>query len=324
MPMPALVKSWLYSVNNRISYVSVNQVVGGLLYTAFSAGLITAGGFTCVGSSSGVTATGNLSGSNAWTSAAVPVVRGAGTGNLQSWIVIRDGNGWDWLITYQGAADNNIKMSVSPGQLWVLNGTNVAFQPTATDEIIVATNTLDYASATASLDRISHTQWSTDKKIWRSWVCRNSLTVSMLAGELVTSTVNGTFSPPVVGVATTAASQGSSGGVLGAGGVNTGGFTRINSILVTCGGSGESFLGQVSAAAFAVEQPELQATSLVVTVGFASATASARGKVGDRIDAWASYQNTADQTTDVYDSSMYTGFGGMGVFPWNGTAKVVA
>lgn len=327
MAMPAIIKTWSYLVNQRITFVSINATVGALLYGIFSAGLITAGAFTCVGSSTGVTGTGNLSGSNTWTSATVPVVRGASTSAVQSWIVVRDGNGWDWMICYQGAADNNIKVSVSPGQLWTLNGTNVAFQPTATDEVPVATNALDFASATATLDRVWHLQYSSDKKIWRAWVYRNSVMLSFLAGEEVNSAVvSFPFTPAVIGIVSTNSSSGQHaiGGVLGTTGTNGNATTRINATALTLGGSGEGFLASHNAVTFGIEQTNLQSASPVVPVGVCGITAGVRGKVGNRIDVWASYQNLAEQSSDMYESSTYTGMGSVGVYPWNGSVKSIA
>ena len=328
MPMPALVKSWQFDVNNRVTFASVNQVVGELLYGIFSEALITGGAFTCIGSSTGVTATGNLSGTNVWTSGTVPVVRGGTPANLQSWIVFRDGNGWDWMVCYQGGTDNIIKMSVSPGQLWTLNGTDAAFQPTATDECIVATNTFDFAAATASLDRVWHVAWSTDKKIWRAWVYRNSVMLSFLAGEEVVSAVTSfTFAPAVVGCVSNNGQNGQAGpgGVVGANTGNGGFRTQIDGTnVLTCCGMGLSFSANAASTALSVVAPELQSASLIAPVGVANITTSYRGKLGDRIDVYAAYNNVTNQSSDSYDTQTWYGFGCVGVYPWDGSAKVIA
>jgi hypothetical protein len=327
MAMPPIVKTWAYDVNNRITYASVNQVMSEALFGIFSTALITAGAFTCVGSSTGVAANGNLSGSNVWASAANCTVRGTSPITLQSWIVIRDGNGWDWLICYQGAGDNNMKISVSKGQLWTLAGVDVARQPTATDECIVATNVFDFIDPTASLDRIWHTAWSSDKKIWRNWIFRNNVMASMIAGEeIVGAVTSAPFTPAVIGWAsTTATIPSTTGGVVGLGTTNSGGATQISGInAVGCGGGGESFSGGMAATTFGQTTTDLQSAALIVPVNVSSVTVGIKGLLGRRIDVWASVNNNQDQDTDMYETSTYTGMGAQGVFPWNGTAKVIA
>lgn len=328
MSMPAITKTWTHVTNQRIAFVSVLLTVAALLYGVFSAQLIGVGAFTCVGSSTGVTGTGNLSGTNTWASAANCAVRGASAVAIQSWIVIRDGNGWDWLICYQGAADNNIKVSVSRGQLWTLNGTNPAFQPTATDECPIATNAFDYALVTASADRVWNLSYSSDKKIWRTWVYRSSAMLSFLAGEQVNSLANIYSNDPVVfGFASTNTGSGhhAAGGALGTAATNNQASSRTAATNFVAGGSGEGFYGSHSPTVFTIEKPDTHGASPVVPVGIAgTTTVNFRGKWGNRIDVWASYQNVNDQNADTYASATYTGMGCTGVYPWDGSAKAIA
>ena len=329
--MPAITKTYTHVTNQRITYVSIIDAASKLLFNIFSAQLVTAGGFTCVGSSTGVTATGAIDGVNRWASAANCGVRGANTTAIQSWLIFRCGNGWDWLVTFQGSADNNVKLSVSPGQLWTINGTNAAFQPTAADEIPVASNAFNFADSNASLDRLWNVSWSSDKKIWRTWVLRNSGMTSFLAGEEITSTVTAISGPTVIGVASTANGFGGvghngTGGCTGGGAINNGAATRFATTNVVLSGSSEAFAGSSGPAVFGIEKPELHAASPVLPVGVCNiTTASFKGKVGNRIDVWAGFTNAiTDQSGDVYAGATYTGFGCVGVFPFDGSSKVIA
>lgn len=331
--MPPLTKTYTHVLNNRLPYLTsiLTDITSKLLYNVFSVQLIANGGFTCIGSSTGVTGNGNINhagGSNTWTSAAVPVVQGATTTSLQSWIIFKDGNGVEWLVAYQGATTDCVKISMSPGGNWTLNGTNNAFQPTATDEVVVATNTFSLVNSTTSIDRIWNLSYSTDKKIWRLWVLRNNLCQAMVAGETFATIMTVGSVPAAIGWASTNSNgnQSGTGGVVGSQGTNLGWAARSGASNIAGGGGGEGFAGSLSSAAFAVERPELQAGSPIVPVSIISSTASFRGKVGNRFDVWALYDNSGvtDTTPVVLGNNLYTCYGGHGMFPFDGSLKVIS
>lgn len=329
MAMPAITKTYTHVTNQRVTFVSIIDTMAQLLYNIFSAQLVTVGGFTCVGSSTGVTATGNLSGTNTWASAANTGVRGANTTSIQSWFVFRDGNGVDWLVAHQGAADGNVKLSYSVGQLWTLNGTNAAFQPTATDEVIVATNAFMLPANSASLDRIWSMQWSSDRKIWRCWVVRNNAMTAQLAGEVVAGSVvgAGNASPVVAGFASTNGNSATNtaGGVVGPQSTNLGGMTRFGVNTATVAGGGEGFLGSLGPNVLTDVAPALNGASPVTPVNIISTQTNYRGKVATRIDVWHCFEaNALDQSADVFSSATYTSWGSCGTYPFDGSTKVLS
>lgn len=92
MTLPALQKSWLFSTNNRISFVSLNDTMARLLFGIknFLVGTV---GYTVKYSCDGTTGpTSANDHTDRWLSFSSCTTRGAAAGNPQSFIVLTDSN----------------------------------------------------------------------------------------------------------------------------------------------------------------------------------------------------------------------------------------
>lgn len=152
---PTAVLNWVpgHLPNQRITpFVSLLATQGG--FVTGSTNQLIARGYTCVGSSNGVTAA--LDAVNRCTTAAGFAVRAANTTTAQSWIVIKDSRNVQILFSYTGATDDVMRVAFSASAGYVIAGT-ATFCPTATDEQVV-TSALTTIGATASADRV-YTVW---------------------------------------------------------------------------------------------------------------------------------------------------------------------
>jgi hypothetical protein len=199
MSMPAKVKTYAYTVNQRIVFASVLDACQKYAYGLKTA--LLAGGLTHLWSASGGTGPTNAADhTDRITSAATWTPRATIAGASQAWFVLTDGNGAQWLFAFQGASDDVFRVSFSPGALFTLAGTTNQ-QPTATDEQVIATG-ITMVSATASADRVWHCQVSTDAKIWRAWLYRQATCIHMLRCERISPVTfpgSVTWTVPVVG-----------------------------------------------------------------------------------------------------------------------------
>lgn len=323
MTLPTIVKTWTISANNRITYVSLNDVGARFLF-GIKNFLVSTMSYTVKYTCDGTT--GPTSGSDhtdRWASSANCTTQGSGTGNAQSFAVLTDANGCDILFTYQGVTGDNIKMSYSPSGVFTPAGTSNQ-QPTATDEVIFIPNNNDFLAVPSSGDRVWHAQASTDKKAFRVFVYRASTMAGCAGLEIITreSTINSSivWSPSVVGWGTfnsTTVLQ--AGCALGTGtAVGASGQARVNAVLASIGGCGETMNGT---AFFSTAVPELQAASPIVPVGFATATVGVAGKLGMRIDAWTVFANGIAQG-DTFGALGFVYFGTL-VLPWDGSSTPV-
>lgn len=192
--IPVQQKTWNGILpNQRVGapFVSLIATMGGVI-TGHTNQMI-AKGFTCAGSSNGVT--GAMNTVNLCTAPAGFAVRGATAGTSQSWIVLNHANGSQTCFAYQGASDDIARVSFSPGGLFIAAGTPTQ-QPTATDEL-VASSAISVIDATASLDRVFTTWVDSTHNHWRLAVFRQGALVGRLLGaEPFDST-------PLVGVSCT-------------------------------------------------------------------------------------------------------------------------
>jgi hypothetical protein len=317
MTLPAITKTWVITPNNRITFVSLNDTMARYLFGIKA--FLKTNGYTVIGSSNGVAA--GMDAVDRWVTFSNVTTRGTAAATVQSWIVLRDGNGADILITYQGASDNIARISFSPGQLFVAAGTPTQ-QPTATDEQVV-TSAADLINATASVDRVWHGWVSNDAKFCRfaiaragAWVGRSwgieNFTHALVAPAAIATPVWG-FALPVGQASVTS-------------GIQCGvARVTVSAVPFNC----LAFFGceffQNNPVQFTTAKPELQSQWLIFPLSIASSTASARGKLGNLIDQWIG-------RTDAVDGSYYgqlqflsiSGYQGSGgVWPWDGVTVPV-
>jgi hypothetical protein len=291
-----------------------------------------ANGYTVIGSSNGVAATpaGLITVANdsvdRWVTAANAGVRGISAVAAQSWVVLRDGNGVDILIAYQGAGvtptgDDICRISFSPGQLFTSQATPT-FQPTATDEQVMTSATTIITTNTD--DRIWHGWVGGNAKAFRLVLARANVIVGAWGVENIIPCVLPpvTFSPPVVGFAYNRSglinvfntfSASTSGGVA---------RPSIASLAVNAqlGGGLETALAATTLTAFWGIRPELQGGTLydVDVLSWWTTTANTRGKLGQRIDWWIG--GVDDGST--YNNRQYVNIAG-NIWPWDGSVPVI-
>ena len=204
MTFPTKVRAYTPVLNQRISYVSLNDLVASYGYGVKNALVATAGftlKYTCDGTTGPTSSsdhTDRLSSKSNFTT------RGANAASAQSSFVVTDANGADWMFAYQGATDDVGRWSYSPGGLFLPAGT-ANQQPTATDEVVLSSTSV--VGNTTSADRVWHAMISTDKKAMFLFVARSGVCVgnAIMIGSCV-SAVSGAgnvFSPAMVGLATT-------------------------------------------------------------------------------------------------------------------------
>lgn len=183
MTFPQLQKNWTVSPNVRQAFTTLPDVAGWYAYENKTRML--AVGWTVTFTSDGTTGPANgADTTDRITSAAAFATRATIAGAAQSWYVLRNVDGTQMLFTYQGASNDIMRISFSPGALFTLAVTTT-FQPTAADEIIItaATTVVD---PTASLDRVMSIFCAEDTTAWRCALFRNSVLISGLSYDKVT------------------------------------------------------------------------------------------------------------------------------------------
>jgi hypothetical protein len=322
--LPPITHSWLFSPNNRINFVSLNDTMARLLF-GLKNFLVATMGYTTKYTCNGTTGpTSGADHTDRWVTFSNVTTRGAGSGNAQSFIVLTDGNGCDLLLTYQGGSDDIARISFSPGGLFTPAVTSNQ-QPTATDEQLMVSSA-SLINATTSVDRVWHAMATADKRLFRFFVYRAGTMTYSWGLEFCNTTgvldPNVGFSPAVVGWATnnSTISNAAAGSVVGgsnAGG--NGGVARINGVNAAVGGCSEGYLNS-----FGNPYPlDLQGGgAIIVPVGFASVTTFTSGKVGNRIDCWYGYWNAMPSQGDALGNLTHV-FLGTGVHPWDGVSYPV-
>lgn len=329
MTQPVATKTWGFSVNNRSTFTSLNQVMGDYLYGIKNA-LVGAGWtvkYTCDGTTGPTSSSDHT---DRWAGSANARTRGAGAANAQSFAVLTGADGCDTMLTYQGGADNTARISHSPGGLFVPAATSNQ-QPTATDESVQTAANTDLINGTASLDRIWNCQWTTDKKSWRAWVFRSNVVVGTLIGvDDCASSKLVQVTQPIVGKFGLNIGSGSLGlaTLLNTAGTTVGAarITAASSIAASLTvewenwGSSPTLMVGVNA--------ELQGANgtLAQQLGLISFTTGSRGEFGNFVDLWASFSNSSDGdiTTDK-KLIVLTGSGGNSggvMLPWDGASAV--
>ena len=325
MTLPILHKTWSFSTNNRISYVSLNNATSKLLFGIknFLVGtMLYTVKYTCDGTTGPTSSSDHT---DRWVTSANCTTRGANTTTAQSFCVLTDGSGVDILLTYQGSTDDTMKMSMSTGGLFTPAGT-ANQQPTATDETIVLPNTASVVGASTSGDRIWHIMATTDKKNFRVYVNLTSFMTYAFGLEVVTPAVFAfTWTPTVVGWATNVSNPqaASAGHILQPSStVGNCGVARISGTNLTAGGGGEIFCGNLSSALFGENNVPLEGGAPLTAVGFYCTTTNFQGKLGDRPDIYFPWSNAVVQG-DTLGANQWA-FMGTGFVPWNGGPVVIA
>lgn len=328
MALPTATRAYTFSVNNRISYVSLNDTVARYLYgikNFLVATMAYTVKYTCDGT------TGPTSGSDhtdRWASQANVTTRGANSTTAQSFCVLTDANGVDILLAYQGASDDIFRVAFSSSGIYLPAGT-ANQQPTATDES-TCSSLATMIGSVASADRVWHIMAATDKKSFRVFITRAGNVVGVAFGvETVVSAMvsPAVFSPATVGFSLTSAS------FSGAGAFNTGVQTTrsvvarpiISSVGFNAIG-GYAYESTATGAMLDGVNCELQGSNgaLVFPVSAFSVTASAQGKIGNLIDFYKSGNSKADGDTSTDKLWIHlTGFGSASaglLWPWDGTS----
>ncbi len=320
MSAPTLTKTWTFLVNQRITpFVSLNATMGAILY-GIKNFLVGTMAYTLKYSCNGTTGPSSSSDhTDRWTGPADCITRGANAASAQSFVVLTDGNGADILISYQGATDDIAYISMSIGSIFLPAGT-ATNQPTATDECVGCSATT-WINATASQDRVWHIQASTDKKLFRFWIYRQSALARQIIVEQCTATTGAiTWTVPVIignSLAVGPTNLTAQGGCMGTGGAigaTNAVSARIPSTNLVLIGGGEMFSGVTNP--WTVTAPELHAAAPIVPLSVASTTTNFQGKLGNRFDCWAIYCSTFAQG-DVVGTNQFAILGTT-LWPWDG------
>jgi len=324
MSLPTLQKTWLFSLNNRIAYVSLIDGLSSLVFGVKA--YLKTQGYVVKGSCDGTT--GAMDAVDRIASKTNFQTRNASAGAAQSWIVLTDASGVDTLITYKGATDDAATVAFSPGGHYVAAGTSNQ-KPTATDELI-STSAFTLIGATTSGDRVWSCMVDSTHKMFRVLVASGGSFVGSVWGvEIVQSrTVSVTFSPPVWGFQfdpSTAVNWNALFATLYS--ANTcGGLALANGHNIQALGGMEMF-GQgavISNTTWGNIKTELQGASgyPIFPWAIGSITTGAQGPIGNLFDWWLGRTSGANDG-DVYGSNQFvTTKGGM-LWPWDGVTNPV-
>jgi hypothetical protein len=191
-----LIKAWSINPNVRNAYITMLDMGGWFIYENHA--FLKTKGWTVVGTSDGLTAAFDGPADRLASKANCQVIA-AIVGAPQSWSLLENTDGVQLLITYQGSSSDRIRISYSPGGLFVVNSP-ATHQPTATDEMVVSTgNTV--VDPTVGLDRVMTIWASNDSKHWMVALYRNGTTITNIGVERVTDITGatGVFAVPYVG-----------------------------------------------------------------------------------------------------------------------------
>lgn len=335
LPTPSL--TWLFLNNQRETYSSTNDATAFTFFTLWT-WLISTVGMTCIFTCDGTTGpTSSSDHTNRLISKATCSHRGISATAAQSFGVLQDPSGAQWLFAYLGAGssptgDDLFYIAVSPGGLYVPAAT-ATNTPTATDQVIV--NNSNTLVGTGTSDRVISMQASSDKKNFRLWVYSAGVLQREIFFERCVSTVVGTFNwtdPLVVGniPAIAGTSAGASGGgplaspSAGAQGASGNMYAKIGGTVATVGGGGECYLASTSTTGFSLVNPELNGASPLVPLVFASNTVGACGKLGNRRDTWFAWANgIVDGTSFGNSPNFQFMYLNARVVPWDSTNPLV-
>lgn len=202
LPTPTRTYSATSLVNQSITYVSLNDLVASLGYGVKNHLVATVGmtvKYTCDGTTGPSSASDHT---DRLSSKANFTTRGANATSAQSFWVLTDANGSDWMFTYQGATDDIARISFSKAGLFTPAGT-ANQQPTATDEEVM-TSAQSVVGSTTSGNRVWNCIASSDKKAAYVFVFRSNVLVGQ-AWHIGSATsaiagVGNSYSPTIIGL----------------------------------------------------------------------------------------------------------------------------
>lgn len=117
MTLPTHAKTWTISANNYIPFVSLADLTQKFLWGIKN--FLVSNGYAVKGSCSN--GTGAMDATDRWTTAADVTPRGATAGESMAWLVLTDGNGANILLAWQGATDDESRISFSPSGTYALS-----------------------------------------------------------------------------------------------------------------------------------------------------------------------------------------------------------
>lgn len=180
-----LQKNWSINPNVRNAFVSLADMSGWYIYENHA--WLDTHGWTVKFTSDGVTGPANNGDTtDRIINKTAASVRGANATSVQSWTVLTSSDGVDLLFAFQGATDDVIRLSYSPGGLFVINVTDSRFQPTATDEVVWCQGN-SVVNATTSADRVMTIWAADDGTAWSNGLFRAGSFQTMLGLEKVNS-----------------------------------------------------------------------------------------------------------------------------------------
>jgi len=325
MAFPPIQKTWTISPNNAIADLTLLAMMANYLLQV--ANFLLANGYTCKGSSNGVT--GAMDAVNRWVTVADTAIRGANVTTAQSWMVLTDGNGCDLCLAYEGASDSIARISYSPGGLYVAAATGT-HTPTATDELIMASATSVIGTTAATTPRVLFMWADSEAKLCRCLLTldtANAPTGITWGLELLDSTLQDrAISPSVWGFAYTSGEFQISNITTGFAGAFSqsvrGGRSRVNASALNLTGGSYQFISSWQAIQTST-QTELQGTSGYPIWGplrVGSATAGFTGLTANLIDWWSCRAGAPAICGDTYDNLNYMAVGTAGglLWPWDG------
>ena len=319
MGLPTVTQTWTTAFNNRYVFQTLAGSMSAYMF-GLKSFLKTTMGYTVKGSCNG--STGAMDGVDRWASAADASTRFNGASGSQSWFVLTDGAGVDWLLAYNSDIADWYHIGNSSGGVYAAAGT-ATFQPTATDENfnIRSNGTI---VGTDGEDLVWHLWGSADKKIWRAVLCKSQTFMSYIAGEKLTSALISPATFTTSGGGTVGALNRYEKGADVNGGIVYGFESYWNSVYsmasaggavchVHSGGSDTQFKGSrggagiggglgacQSAAGFLVENyPALQGSDgyLIFPATMGSNGLGFDGKLGNVIDEWFPLENVNTSPT---------------------------
>lgn len=325
--LPTPTRTWVISPCVQIAYVSLIDATQQVLYRLKT--FLLARGCTVRGSASA--GTGAMDSTDRWSNAAAVTPRATTSAASQAWIVLRDGNGADILLAFQGSSDDIARISFSPGGLFVAAGTPNN-QPTATDEEVIWSATSLVNSTTSGDRRLS--LWGTaDAKNFRMAIARsNSWTGGIIGVELAGAPDSGfgagiVFSPALYGYGNLPASMTNANGSVAYAPNSIGARCRITvgGTPTSIGAGLASLRGANAPSAFNNSVQHLQGNNYAMLETYlVSQTASAFGLIGKRIDMWLGKTfNAGSVDGDTYGTNQFINIGET-VWPWDGSVPVMA
>jgi hypothetical protein len=190
-----LQKDWSINPNVRNAYVSLADMSGWYIYQNHA--WLKAHNWTVKFTCDGTTGPANISdNTDRLLSKSDADTRGANAAAAQSYTVLQNPDGVQLMFTFQGATDDVIRISYSPGGLFTVVGGGSAIQPTASDEVVFCQGN-SVVNGGTSLDRVMTIWAADDGTAWSNILFRNNATQTMLGFEKVNSAcAPGVFTQP--------------------------------------------------------------------------------------------------------------------------------